>query len=653
MRTTLLVLTMTCVGATALCAPVETDEEEVAAQRAWRQSMDVSIAHGDKYLHPEDIRSGKVMGISKEGSFYQRGLEYVSFLLTTKKDVKRANDVLDAFLDTQITDAQDKGGPKGETRYGLFLWSKESNTYTYWFYSPFLGYIALRHQDDLRPEVRDKLMAAIPRMLHYAMKVHPTPLGWTNGYALATAGITLCGAAVGDEQAVQYGERMLDDFAKSVTASGIAEYLSGTYTGVTVGAFERLYAYAPNDRIKKKVAKVLDFLYSDILQQYHLPSGTVIGTQMRATYVEGGSMNDLLYKHFGYYQGKKVETVSFASSAAMFTFNSYPLPPELRKLFSDKLLPLTTRNVHGGGRLQRASYQTKDFGLASESGSDFQMVAGYAGATGATRSSILSCSNLSRTSLSLQEGPRLISYISYAIPEKTNEAWAKEGLFNLPEVRGTLGTLANADKYGFATILQDSTLSELRLNGEDPANRLTADQKKGNTARYIALKAGDLITLKAGRAYFGLRILALELRMRDGAIQATQGELVIHPPMTNSGGRNAMAQVFLPGMRMREYTAAQRVIVGLAACLASTDDYTTLAEFEAALTKELPTATVKNTIHALTWKSKDAVLEYTFDIAAGTGTRIINGKEPGWDFFYDSPILHLKRGESLRGWDNP
>jgi hypothetical protein len=208
----------------------------------------------------------------------QHSLEYAAALLAAGEQIKRANAVLTAVLDHQDLD-------KDSPTFGNFHWwhdeTRVRDRNAVCFMSPWLSHIALEHSEKLTPDNLGRLREALRHCIK-GVRSHGSGVDYTNIWLLKAASLVMLGRALGEDDLQTDGARRIDEWIAYTTENGISEYNSPCYNAVNVYALEWIHHYASDEKLRRKVAQCLDYLYADVFQHWHWEAGIGAGTHSRA-----------------------------------------------------------------------------------------------------------------------------------------------------------------------------------------------------------------------------------------------------------------------------------------------------------------------------------------------------------------------------------
>ena len=339
-----------------------------------RLIRDAVLAYGDKnYDEPSHLvrrvdylHAGRV-------NIAQHSAEYAAALFDAGQKTERANAIINAILDHQWNQDAERPWQKGN-----FIWwadediVRDPNAVV--FLTPWLCYIALECDQSLQPQTRQRLREALPRCIE-PLRKHPGRVYENdNHWLLRAAALVMLSRALDRPELLADGEKRIDDWINHVAAHGISEFNSPCYAAVSIFAFEWIYHYAPasTKSLRDKTVEALNFLYADVLQQWHWQAGIQAGTHSRAyPYdVERGEslVAMLVFKQCGGPLRMPIRAFEY-----VFAVNDYRVPDHIRAYAQKKgRLPMWLRASHPvyatKQRVDRSVFIMPEVSVATQTG---------------------------------------------------------------------------------------------------------------------------------------------------------------------------------------------------------------------------------------------------------------------------------------------
>ena len=189
----------------------------------------------------------------------------------------------------------------------------------------------------------------------------------TRAFLMRTAATAMIGRALGDAARRQQAAKLLQQWTADLERNGLGEYNSPAWTTESVAALQWVWQYAPDEATRERADAGLRYLYADLLQHYHSPSGFIAGAQRAALpldYTSGLGPNCyLLYALYGTPElGERIPPY------ALFTLvHQYEVPPDLVAAGQTLTEPRLIRS-RSGPLTETATYLTPRYSLGTMAG---------------------------------------------------------------------------------------------------------------------------------------------------------------------------------------------------------------------------------------------------------------------------------------------
>ena len=400
--------------------PLVCGDRLVAADfgEANRFLRDGAIRYGNAHFDPETNLVRRADAHYNRLDVCQHSLEYAAALLAAGQQIDRANAVLSAVLDHQDVD-------ETSPTFGNFRWwhdeerVRDRNAVA--FMSPWLSHVALEYGDRLTASNARRLREALRRCIQ-GVRAHGSGPDYTNIWLLKAASMVMLGRALGEADLEADGAARLDNWIAYTAENGVSEYNSPCYNAVNVYALEWIYHYTANDALRQKVARLLDYLYADVFQNWHWEAGIGAGTHSRAYDRDrdtGRSLvSCLVFKQCGQTMRETARSFTY-----VFAVNDYAVPAEIRAAARKVgMYPFSMRYkiLRDAPAVDCTLFMTPQFSLGTQIGRrpvyndrplwDIPLKITYAGAKTERRASYIAPKPTTKhaTIASLQQGPSAI-----------------------------------------------------------------------------------------------------------------------------------------------------------------------------------------------------------------------------------------------------
>lgn len=261
--------------------------EELRAQR----NRAIRLRHrlrklGDRFYHPPEalLRQWNEFFLRFNGfTVAQNSLEYALLLLAGDDRVYGIDDTLEAnriirrILNHQVLDTDSE-------RFGNFLWMthwdrvKDRNAVS--FLTPGLVHAYQAFGEKLEDETKAALERAFEPMLAGVFG-HGAPWSYTNIWALNLGAAVALSRVLDDEGAHDRAVAGFDEWVEHTGEGGMHEFNSPTYTPVTITGIEYAWAYTPDEQLRTRLGRTLDYLsYQFAVNMF--PTGFPAGAASRA-----------------------------------------------------------------------------------------------------------------------------------------------------------------------------------------------------------------------------------------------------------------------------------------------------------------------------------------------------------------------------------
>ena len=187
---------------------------------------------------------------------------------------------------------------------------------------------------------------------------------------LKAASLVTLGRALNEPRLEEDGAGRIDRWIAFTAVNGVTEYNSPCYNAVDIYALEWIHHYATDDKLRRKVAQCLDYLYADVFQHWHWEAGIGAGTHSRAYDRDRDTglslVSCLVFKQCG--QPLRQPLRSFLY---VFAVNDYPVPARIRAAArKEGMYPLWMRYTIGrpATAVDCSVYMTPRFSLATQTG---------------------------------------------------------------------------------------------------------------------------------------------------------------------------------------------------------------------------------------------------------------------------------------------
>ncbi|HTC94064.1 MAG TPA: hypothetical protein VK699_11465 [Terriglobales bacterium] len=198
-------------------------------------------------------------------------------LLQLNHDPREAEDALRRVFARQNMDS-------ASSAYGTLPWQLNSDDVhdanSIEFGTQSWGPILLGHSDRLSSGFK-KEMASHVHAAFVALQNHKVPVSYTNIYVMNTVNTILLAEAVNDHDALERGNRQLDNWIDYTSANGIHEFDSPTYYCTTLNSLGLGYRYATQPETRAKFKAALDYFWKDIAANYFVGAQRLSGPHSR------------------------------------------------------------------------------------------------------------------------------------------------------------------------------------------------------------------------------------------------------------------------------------------------------------------------------------------------------------------------------------
>jgi len=559
----------------------------------------------------------------------QQSPSYAAALLDAGTRLDRANDIIHALLDHQWL--KDRGTPW----YGNFIWwhdlKKPVDANAVAFMTPWLCYYLIEHEQRLTDPARTRLLKALPLCL-LAVRAHRGPVHYDNIWLLKAASLVMLAKTIEQPKLLVEAERRLDQWIAYVSANGINEFNSPCYAAVNIYALEFIWHYAPrsSQRLRSRTQELLDLLYADMFMNWHWNGSIGAGTHSRAYPRDRTSGKSLVcflvYKQCGGKLRGDIRPFEYN-----FAVNNYRVPDRIRAYANiEAETPYSLRASHPawgnrGVRVDRSLYVAPAVSLGTQTG--YRANAD-------------------------QAIPFKITYAGSKVDERASFIRPVPAHDTDSRTRGSITFAAHQDE-GHAIVLYEADIkgrkrsAYLRLVIEPGAGGML-DEIRVNGKPYERkrreLRPGDTVAWRVHNSLVAIRLLdAWGVRADSPATLVSRGYTL--SPTKDVG----LCLHGLVAYRPRTPVGLNNLSAGFVVHVAATADFPSLAAMEEAAAGWDIGETHADGRRDIRWRDGDRSWRLAWDGNKNRVTgRYTDGQKLGQFPLYDSPLMHLERGDPVR-----
>lgn len=603
----------------------QTNELLSAAHASWaspfnQRKFELAM-QGIKYWEPRYDQNLALVADSENKLHPIRESAWLAQLyFQTGTNINRANELLRSVFAAQAASGY---------RRGNFKWNYEDsgvedqNAVT--FILPSILYIYRYHYDQLEADLKEQIGVVLDRGHQAVLDLeHHIPVWYANVYLEMIS----CLVQLGDEDTALKWTNKYFDFTKKY---GINEYAPWGYVGVQLAGLQGAYEYAQHPDLKQKLVELLELHWFDTAHQMHPQTLMFSPASSRAKGSSGLKVNDTARTLFYlYFNVGSAQAISQPRVELILT--DYQPPEAVRKIIRDKLAGTDLEYQAKYGRVDAHVYQTAEYSLATQSG----------------RRSSLGVINTSKTLLSSEEHETSIQLVI------ANGGDYQGSIFKVNDQRGDFdrhwitsvqkGSKAvvsyNFDPrgavreqiYSYAVLGLITSIDELQINGR---TWMQEDE---------ALSSADVIALKIGNTYVGLRFLETDV-IRINNHPRVSGE---RPILLKREGNEVVLYNYLAYDRSSMAFSEQDRRLGYVIKLAADSEFTSLSSFSDYLAGIKISQEVEGSIHQVSVEIDGDHLYLKEDLATNIIlSRSVNGEEYDNRFLLKSKYVAYAQEEAV------